>query len=216
MFLQNTCIHIAWLKFYANWCETEVTLLVLMGSKGRALPPSHLRRPLPESVILHQDPFGPGIRPRPGSFPFDRLPHPEIMEQKFAAQDIEMQRILQENHKLAATHSVLRQELATAQQELQRIHAHMGAMKDEHNQHMKSLHDKMAKMEADLKASEAVYTELQQAHKEANGLVVASDELNAKVQQLTQDLRRNHTDVQQVPALISELQSLKQEYQHCR
>lgn len=187
-----------------------------MGSKGRAPPASHLRQPLPGPNMLHPDPFGPGIRPPPASFPFDMLPHPEIMEQKLAAQDVEMHRLLRENQRLAATHPVLRQELAAAQQELQRMHSHIGAKKDEQDQHTRGLLDKIAKMEADLKAAEAVTAELQQAHKEAHSLVVARDELISKVQQLTQDLRRNHADAKHVPALMSELQSLKQEYQHCR
>jgi len=209
-------IHISWLRFYVNWCETDVNLLVFMGSKGHIPPPSHLRRPLPGPGMLHPDPFGPGVRPSPGAFPFDMLPHPEIMEQKFAAQDVEMRKLLRENQRLAATHSVLRQELAAAQQELQRLHAHMGAMKDDQDQHMRGLLDKMAKMEADLKASETVKAELQKAHAQAQSLMAARQELMVKAQQLNQDLQRNNADVQQVPALMSELDNLRQEYQHCR
>lgn len=187
-----------------------------MGSKGRAPPPSHLRRPLPGAGMLHPESFGPGVRPPHGAFPFDMLPHPEIMEQKLAAQDVDMQKLLRENRRLAATHSILRQELATAQQELQMVEARMGAMKAEHEQHMRGLVDKMAKMEADLKASETIKAELQQAHAEAQGLMVARQELLVKVQHLTQDLQRNHGDAQQIPALMSELDNLRQEYQHCR
>ncbi|KAJ6799900.1 protein FLX-like 2 [Iris pallida] len=187
-----------------------------MGSKGR-LPPPHVRRPLPGPGMLHPDPFGPGIRPPPGGYPFDMLPHPpEIMEQKLATQHVEMERLLTENQRLAATHGVLRRELAAAQHELQRLQEHMGAMKAEQEQHLRGLLDKISKMEADLKASEPVKQELQQAHTEAQSLITTRQELISKAKQLTQDLQRSHGDVQQIPALMSELEGLRQEYQHCR
>lgn len=190
------------------------TLLIDMGSKGRV--PPHLRRPLPGPGMIHPDQFGPGIRPPPGPYPFDMLPPPEIMEQKLAAQHVEMERLVIENQRLAATHGALRQEVAAAQQELQRLQAHMGAMKADKEQRTRDLLDKIAKMEADLKTAEPVKMELQQARAEAQSLVAARQELTAKVQQLTQDLQRTHTDSQQIPALMSELESLRQEYQHCR
>ncbi|KAH7532839.1 hypothetical protein FEM48_Zijuj04G0065100 [Ziziphus jujuba var. spinosa] len=187
-----------------------------MGSKGR-IPPPHLRRPLPGPGMVHPDPFGQGMHPLPGAFPpFDMLPPPEVMEQKLAAQHVEMQRLATENQRLAATHGTLRQELAAAQHELQILYAQIGAIKSEREQQVGNLMDKIAKMESELKAGEPVKLELQQARTEAQNLVVARQELISKVQQLSQDLQRAHTDVQQIPALISELDSLRQEYQHCR
>ncbi|KHN14477.1 hypothetical protein glysoja_029739 [Glycine soja] len=58
--------------------------------------------------------------------------------------------------------------------------------------------------------------ELQQARGEAQNLVVSRDELVSKAQHLTQELQRVHADAVQIPALISELECLRQEYQHCR
>ena len=102
-----------------------------MGSKGR-IPPPHLRRPLPGPAMAHTEPYGHGIHPPPGGFPpFDMIPPPEVMEQKLAAQHMEMQRLIIENQRLAATHVALRQELAAAQHELQIMHAQIGAVKDQ-------------------------------------------------------------------------------------
>ncbi|XP_065854677.1 protein FLX-like 2 [Euphorbia lathyris] len=186
-----------------------------MGSKGR-LPP-HIRRPLPGHGMVHPDPFGPGVLPPPGSFPpFEMLPHPEILEQKLAAQHVEIQRLATENQRLAATHGTLRQELAAAQHELQMLHTHIGIIKSEREQQMRGLLDRIAKMENELKAAEPLRSELQQAREEADKLVVARQELMSKAHQLTQDLHRAHTDVQQIPVLMSELEGLRQEYQRCR
>eukprot|EP00262_Sarcandra_glabra_P014865 TRINITY_DN444_c0_g1_i1.p1 TRINITY_DN444_c0_g1~~TRINITY_DN444_c0_g1_i1.p1 ORF type:complete len:411 (-),score=98.77 TRINITY_DN444_c0_g1_i1:527-1759(-) len=186
-----------------------------MGSKGR-MPPPHLRRPLPGPGMLHPDPFGPGIRPPPGHFPFDMLPPPELLEQKLAQQHVEMQRLATENQRLAATHASLRQELAATQHESQRLQAHIGAMKTDKEQQMRGLLDKISKIEAELQAAEPVKMELQQARSDVQSLISARQELISKVQQLSQDLQRSHGDVQQIPSLMSELDSLRQEYQHCR
>ncbi|XP_074583358.1 protein FLX-like 2 [Curcuma longa] len=184
-----------------------------MGSKGR-IPP-HMRQPLPGPSLLHPDPFGAGIRP-PGAFPFDMLPPVEVMEQKLASQHREMQVLATENQRFAATHSSLRQELAAAQQELQRLQNQMAVVKAEQDQQLRLLLDKIAKMEADLKVSESLKAELQQAHVEAQSLVTTRQELISKVQQMTQDLQRSHADGLHIPSLISELEALRQEYQHCR
>ncbi|XP_048128470.1 protein FLX-like 2 isoform X2 [Rhodamnia argentea] len=192
-------------------------LIKKMESKSR-IPPPHLRRPIPGPGLVHTESFVSGIRRPPGSFsPVDMLPPPpEVMEQKLAAQHVEMQRLATENQRLANTHGALRQELAAAQHELQILHAQVGAVKSEREQQMRSLLDRIAKMEADIQAAEPLKLELQKARADAQKLIVARQELFAKVQQLTQDLQRAHADVQQLPALMSELEGLRQEYHHCR
>ncbi|XP_031399257.1 protein FLX-like 2 isoform X2 [Punica granatum] len=187
-----------------------------MESKGR-LPPPHTRRPMPGPGLVRPEPFGPGMRRPPIPFlPVDMLPPPEIMEQKIAAQHVEMQRLATENQRLAATHGTLRQELAAAQHELQMLHAQIGAVKSEREQQMRNLREKIAKMEAELQSAEHVKLELKRAREEAQNLAAARQELISKVQQLNQDLQRAHTDVQQIPALMSEFENLRQEYHQCR
>lgn len=185
-----------------------------MGSKGRM--PLNMRRPLPGPGMFHPEPFGPGVRPPLGALPHDMILPQEVIEHKLAAQHMEMQTLATENQRLAATHSALRHELAAAQHELQRLQTHMSAGKFEHEQKMMAMFDKFAKMEADLRATEPLKVELQQAHAEAQSLVAARQELISKVQELTQDLQKNHGDAQKIPSLISELDGLRQEYQHCR
>lgn len=186
-----------------------------MGSKGR-IPPPPLRRPLPGPGMGPPDPFGPGIPP-PGAFPpYDMLPPPEVMEQKLAAQHVEMQRLVTENQRLAATQGTLRQELAGAQHELQMLQAQIVDVKSERDQHMRSMTDKIAKMEADIQAAEPVKLELQKARTEAQNLVAGRQEFVSKFQQLSQDLQRARSEAQQLPVLMLELDGLRQEYQHCR
>ncbi|CAG7892956.1 unnamed protein product [Brassica rapa] len=176
-----------------------------MGSNGRVPPPHNMRRP----GLPHPEAFA--------SVPsFNMLPPPHLMEQKLAAQHGEMQRLAIENQRLAATHGNLRQELAAAQHELQMLHSQIGSVKSDGEQRMSGLADKVAKMESELRKSEALKLEMQEAHAEARSLVVAREELMSKVHHLTQELQKSRSDVQQVPALMSELDGLRQEYQQCR
>ncbi|CAN4081665.1 unnamed protein product [Withania somnifera] len=188
-----------------------------MGSKGR-VPPPNLRHPPPGPSMVYHDSFVPPMRNPPGGDfpPFDRLTLPEILEQKIGAQHLEMQKLTTENQRLAATHVTLRRELAAAQHELQMLHVQIEAVKANREQETKGLSNKISRMEAELQATESIKIELPQAQGEARSLFAARQELLAKMQLLTQDLQRAHTDVQQIPPLLAELESLKKEYQQCR
>ncbi|GAB2280976.1 hypothetical protein Dimus_015593 [Dionaea muscipula] len=113
-----------------------------MGSKGQIPPPPpYMRGPHPSLGMALAEPFGgPAIRPPQGSFPvFDMLPPPEIVEQKLAAQHIEMDSLATENQRLAATHGTLRQQLAAAQQDLNILEAQAEAVKSEKEQQRRGL-----------------------------------------------------------------------------
>ncbi|KAI3808608.1 hypothetical protein L1987_24563 [Smallanthus sonchifolius] len=157
------------------------------------------------------------MHPHHGGFrPYDMPPRPEFMEQKLAAQHVEMQKLAIQNQRFAGTHGTLRQDLAAIQHELQMLHNHVEAVKSEREQQIMGLLDKNGKMEADLKGAEPLKMELNKARADAQGLLAAREELVSRVQQLIGDHQRVHMDLQQVPALMSELESLRQEYHHCR
>ncbi|RAL40803.1 hypothetical protein DM860_008501 [Cuscuta australis] len=188
-----------------------------MGSKNNKPLPPFMRHPplLPNTV--HPDPYGPSIRPQLGGFPpFEMLHRPEILEQKITTQHAEMQKLVTENLRLAATHETLRQELAAAKHELQLVHTHIGAMKAEKENQTMGLKDKIARIEAELKAADPLKVELQKARAEAQSLVAERQELILKAQKMNQDLQRTHASTQQIPVLLSELEALRQELQHCR
>uniref|UniRef100_A0A7N0RCQ6 Protein FLX-like 2 n=1 Tax=Kalanchoe fedtschenkoi TaxID=63787 RepID=A0A7N0RCQ6_KALFE len=186
-----------------------------MGSKGH-MPPPHMRRPLPGPGVMHPDPYGPGLHPPPSPFPHFDLPPPEVMEQKLAAQHMEMQLLLTENQRLAATHGTLRQELAAAQNELQMLQSQTSAVRAEKEQQMRNLTEKMERMNSELQAGDAIKADLEQARSEAQKLALARQELMSKAQHLTHELQRVHADVQKVPFMVQELESIRQEFQHCR
>ena len=115
-------------------------------------PPPHLRRPHPQD---------PAAMLLPIVVPFDLLPPPQVMKEKLAPQHAEMQCLATENQRLAATHSVLRQELAAAQHEMQMLHGHVVALKREREQQIRAQLEKILKMESEAQGSESVKMKLQ-------------------------------------------------------
>lgn len=187
-----------------------------MASKGR-VPPPHHRRPLPGPGAVHPDPYASAVHPPVGGFPhFEMLPPHEVMAHKLSAQHIEIEKLATENQRLAATHGTLRQDLATAKHELQLVHAHIAEVKSEKEQQIRGITDKMSMMQSELEAAEPIKKELQQARTEAQSLVSGRQELISKAQQLNRELQMAHSEAQQIPPLMAELDSLRQEYQHCR
>ncbi|KAL8471909.1 hypothetical protein ACS0TY_029226 [Phlomoides rotata] len=186
-----------------------------MASKGR-VPPPHHRHPLPGPGVVHPDPYA-AIRPPHGAFPpYEMLPPHEVLAHKLSAQHVEIEKLATENQRLAATHGTLRQDLATSKHELQLVHAHIAEVKSDKEQQLRGIMDKMSKMEPELEAAESIKMELQQARAEAHAFVAARQELISKVQQLTRDLQMSHSEAQQIPPLMTELDSLRQEYHRCR
>ncbi|XP_075498690.1 protein FLX-like 2 [Primulina tabacum] len=187
-----------------------------MSSQGRVLPP-HLRRPVPGPGALYPDPYSSTFPPPTAGFPpFKMLPPPEVMEHKLSAQHIETEKLATENQRLAATHGSLRQDLATAQHDLQLVHSHIADIKSEKENQTRGIVDKISMMEAELESSKSIKVELQQSRAEAQNLVAVRKELFAEAQQLTRDLQMAHSEAQQIPVLMSELDSMRQDYQHYR
>lgn len=159
-------------------------------------------------------PSAPGMM-RHGPPPGHPLP-PELAEKEVAAQVAEIDRLVMENRRLAASQGALRQDLLGAHDEIQRLRAHIRSTQTESDIQIRVLLDKTAKMESDAKAGESIKKELEQAHKEAQSLVAARQELTLKIQKASQELEKCRTDVRDIPDMLSELDSMRLEHQRLR
>ncbi|OVA06912.1 hypothetical protein BVC80_1735g15 [Macleaya cordata] len=157
---------------------------------------------------------------RHGTFPGHRHLEPhhptELLENKMAVQEAEIERFTRENQRLAATHVSLRHDLVATQQEMQRLQAHIGSIQTESDIQIRILLDKMAKMEADIRIGESIRKDLIQAHKDAKSLIMMRQELTTQLKQATQELQKAHSEVKKIPELHAELNSLVQEHQRLR
>lgn len=81
---------------------------------------------------------------------------------------------------------------------------------------MRELYEKSAKMEHDLRSVEGMRAELMKLHVDIQELTATRQKLTAQVQGMTQDFARANAELQQVPAIKSEIGGLRQELQHVR
>lgn len=148
----------------------------------------------------------------PGSLP----PHPVIIEERLAAQHQDIQGLLLDNQRLAATHVALKQELESTQHELQRMAHVADSLHAERDIQMRELYEKSVRLEVDMRGVETMRAELLQVHSDVKELTTARQELTGQVQAMTQDLTRITADLQQVPALRTEIETVKQELHRAR
>lgn len=151
-----------------------------------------------------------------GHWPLEPVAPAEALENKIAFQTAEIEQLSGDNHRLAASHGALREELFAAQEEIQRLKEHMRSLHTESDIQIRVLRDKIAKREADIRAGEVVKKDLQKAHKEAQSLVAARQELSVKIEQAAQELKKARVDVKSLPDLRAELDSLRKEYHRLR
>lgn len=185
-----------------------------MGSRGHKTS-SYEGRSMQEAGMMRH-----GSLPTHGSAGHHSLetlrPPTESLENKVAVQGAEMDRLVMENQKLAATHGALREEILIAQQERQRIRTHVGSVQTESNLKIRGMLDKISKMEADIKSADAIKKELQQAHMTAQSLVAARQELSLQIQRATMELHRIRADINKLPEMNFQLETLMQDHHNLR
>ncbi|KAK2987314.1 hypothetical protein RJ640_006402 [Escallonia rubra] len=157
---------------------------------------------------MRESQFGMGPRQLP--------PHPAIIEERLAAQHQDIQALLVDNQRLAATHVALKQELEASHHELQRTDHFALTLHTEKDMQMRELYEKAVKMEMDLGGVDAMGAELMQYKNDIKELTAARQNLTAQVQAMTQDLVRARADLQQIPFVKTEIERLKQELQRAR
>lgn len=158
----------------------------------------------------------PVLIPEDGLRQLERLPSPERLENKIAAQEAEIERLVRENHRLAAAHLAMRQDLAADQKEVQRFKDHIRSIHNESDIQIRILMDKMVKMENIIKNRDNVKEELQNALMEARTLVAARQELNTQIQQASQELQKVCSNCKMLPDMLAERDILRKEHQRLR
>ncbi|EOY13542.1 Gb:AAD10662.1, putative isoform 3, partial [Theobroma cacao] len=143
-------------------------------------------------------------------------PHPAIFEERLAAQLQEIQGLLADNQRLAATHVALKQELEAAQHELQRMAHYVDSLRVEKDVQMREMYEKSVQLEVDLRGAEAMRAELVKVNADIKQLNAVRQDLTGQVQVMSQDLARFMTELQQAPALKAEIENVKQELQRAR
>jgi len=198
---------------------------------GRNRLPAHaLKGGMQAMPSMHEGPYAMGAGPLPphpalvdemrngphGRGPGPMLPHPGFLEERLSAQHQEIQGLLLENQRLAATHVALRQELASTHQELQHLSHVATNMQADKDHQLRGLYDNSKKLEAEMRAMEPMKAELMQLQADNQKMGAVRQELTSQVQSLTQELTRAWNDMQQSVPLRTEIESLHGEFERAR
>lgn len=142
--------------------------------------------------------------------------HTQLLENKIAVQEAEIEQLLRDNHSLSSGHVALREALVAASQDVQKLKSHIRSIQTESDIQIRILVDKIAKGEVDIRAGDSMKKDLQEAYTEAQSLATSRQELSVQIQRASQELKKVNSDVKCIPDLQAELDVLVQEHQRLR
>ncbi|XP_077241036.1 protein FLX-like 3 isoform X2 [Tasmannia lanceolata] len=142
--------------------------------------------------------------------------HPAAMEEELAIQHDEIRRLLGENRHLAEDHLGLQRELTAARDEIRRLSQVIQKIRADKEGHARELIERGLNLEAELRATEPLKTEVMQLRAEAQKLNALRQEMSAQIQSVSKELPRLQAENQQIPAMRSEIDVLCQELVRAR
>ncbi|OVA02792.1 hypothetical protein BVC80_9093g148 [Macleaya cordata] len=142
--------------------------------------------------------------------------HPALIEERIDAQHHEIQSLLLDNQRLAATHVALKQELNAAQQELRHMSAAAANVKADRDAQVREVYERSLKLEAEVRSIDALNTELAQVRSDVQKLSASKLELTSKLQAINGDLKRVQEDLHQAPAIKAEIETMHHELKRGR
>lgn len=140
----------------------------------------------------------------------------QALEDRVAIQHREIQSLLLENQRFAATHVALKQELALSQQELRSASAATVNAKAELDAQVREVYERSLKLDAEVRAIDAMSAELAQVRVDVQKLGSLREELTAQLQAIEDDLASASSESKQVAEIKAEIDTLHQEIQKGR
>ncbi|KZV27158.1 hypothetical protein F511_21665 [Dorcoceras hygrometricum] len=163
----------------------------------------HRRGYLPEGPVVRV----PLVRP---------VPHPALLEEELEIQHVELRRLLGENRRLFEDRIALERELTAAKEEVRRMNLAVADIHAEQDLQSRELMERSMKLEADLRATEPLKSEVAQLRAETQRLNTIKQDLSGQVHSLSQEVVKLQADNRHTPVLRSEIDGLHQELLRAR
>lgn len=135
--------------------------------------------------------------------------HP--IEEDLAMQHDEIRRLLATNRLLIDENVAIKREISAAKEELHILSQAIPKVRADKEHEARKLIQDGLKLEAKLRALEPLKAEVLQLQSEAQKLESLKQEMAAKVQNLSQDLKHLQSENQQLPTLKAEIDGLREE-----
>ncbi|XP_027181952.1 protein FLC EXPRESSOR [Coffea eugenioides] len=140
-------------------------------------------------------------------------PHPAAL---IEAQQREIQALLLDNQRLAATHVALKQELAVADQELRHLSSTAVSVKADTDARVHEVYERSLKTEAELLSIDELGADLSQVKTDIQNMTADRKEFTSKLRELNEELVLAHSELEQLPAIQEEIQDMRQEIKRGR
>ncbi|KGN45961.1 protein FLX-like 3 [Cucumis sativus] len=137
--------------------------------------------------------------------------HPAALEEELELQRREMQRIISDNRMVIDDNTVLQRELSAAKEEIHRLNQVIPKIVSEKESQSRELLERGLKLEAELRASEPLKSEVLQLRAEIQKLNTLRQDLSAQVQSLTKDVNRLQAENQQLNSMRADMDGLHKE-----
>ncbi|KAK2982737.1 hypothetical protein RJ640_025153 [Escallonia rubra] len=141
---------------------------------------------------------------------------PHHIEEHILAQRRDMQALLLDNQRLAATHVALKQELAAAQRDLRHFSATAAAVQADSESQVRDVFEQSLKTEAEARSIAGLSIELGRVRDDIQKLSSDRNELTAKLQAINGDILRARSELHHLPAIQQEIEVMNREIQRGR
>lgn len=141
---------------------------------------------------------------------------PSALQDRIAAQNREIQSLLLDNQRMAATHVALKQELNATQQDIRLLSSAAAEVKVQRDIEVRGIYEKSLKMDAEVRAIEAMNSDLVQVRADIQELIEARKDLASHLQAIESDLARVREEANQVPTIKADIETMRHEIQRGR
>lgn len=135
----------------------------------------------------------------------------DLLEDRFSEQHHEIQSLLVDNQRLAATYVALKQDVSASQQELRHLSATASAVKSESNAQVREVYENARRLEAEAQAVNGYADELTKVREDIQKLLDARKELKAQLVALDGDLVKAKSELQEFPVIKAEIEAMNKE-----
>ncbi|KAL6200407.1 hypothetical protein ACLB2K_030189 [Fragaria x ananassa] len=138
-------------------------------------------------------------------------------EDRVDLQQREIQSLLIDNQRLAATHVALKQDLTAAQSDLRNLKAVAGQIKSERNAEVREVYDRSLKLDDELRGLDAMKAELSVVLNDIEDLSASRMELATELKTIQGEIEGTRSDEsKQFEARLDEIETLKVEIEKGR
>ncbi|KAM6589131.1 hypothetical protein CsatA_011736 [Cannabis sativa] len=161
----------------------------------------------PDSFREFHDDRRPIMSRGQGSLPI----HPTGLEEERELQHRDMRRIISENRVVIDDNTLLQRDVTAVKDEIRRLGQVVLPLRTEKDARARDLMEKVRKLEADLKATEPIKTEVVQLRAEIQQLNSMRQDMSAQVQGLTKVVNRLQAENQQLVSLKTDVDLVRKD-----